>query len=59
MFKGHEKSGSRSTIRSYPTYTEKSLGKSTLEYLRTDSVPAMNFKQSFSTLRRFKRRNLG
>ncbi|KAL3990746.1 hypothetical protein ACH3XW_33025 [Acanthocheilonema viteae] len=53
------KIGSRTAIRSYPTYTENSLGKSMLEYLRTDSVPVLNFKQSFSTLRRFKRRNLG
>ncbi|VDN91257.1 Uncharacterized protein BM_BM7974 [Brugia malayi] len=53
------KMASRTAVRSYPTYTENSLGKSVLEYLRTDSVPVLNFKQSFSTLRRFKRRNLG
>ncbi|KAM3727825.1 Transcription initiation factor TFIID subunit [Dirofilaria immitis] len=55
---GQRKMGSRTTIRSYPTYTENSFGKSMLEYLRTDSFPVLNFKQSFSTLRRFKRRNL-
>uniref|UniRef100_A0A0R3RLW1 Uncharacterized protein n=1 Tax=Elaeophora elaphi TaxID=1147741 RepID=A0A0R3RLW1_9BILA len=56
---GQRKMGSRIAVRSYPTYTENSIGKSMLEYLRTDSVPVLNFKQSFSTLRRFKRRNLG
>uniref|UniRef100_A0A8R1TPL4 Uncharacterized protein n=1 Tax=Onchocerca volvulus TaxID=6282 RepID=A0A8R1TPL4_ONCVO len=53
------KLGTRIAVRSYPTYTENSIGKSMLEYLRTDSVPILNFKQSFSTLRRFKRRNFG
>uniref|UniRef100_A0A915Q4E3 Uncharacterized protein n=1 Tax=Setaria digitata TaxID=48799 RepID=A0A915Q4E3_9BILA len=50
---------SRTAIRSYPTYTESSLRKSMLECLRTDSFPVLNFKQSFSTLRGFKRQNLG
>ncbi|EFO14800.1 hypothetical protein LOAG_13715 [Loa loa] len=54
---GRRKMDSRSTVRSYPTYTENSMGKSMLEYLRTDSVPTLNLKQSFSTLRRFKRRD--
>ncbi|CAG9529771.1 unnamed protein product [Cercopithifilaria johnstoni] len=56
---GERKIGSRTAVRSYPTYTENSFGKSMSEYLRTDSVPILNFKQSFSTLRRFKRPNLG
>ncbi|VDN02098.1 unnamed protein product [Thelazia callipaeda] len=50
---------SRIGIRSYPTYSQSSLGKLTMECFRTDSLPTLNGKQPFSTFRPFKRRNLG